>query len=98
MNKRIVSLLLAAVILLTMILTVTAFAVELPTVPLPSAQKGDVNGDGSINARDVVAIMRYLVGVNDDVFLKGCADYNSDGTINARDVLLIMMAIVNGEV
>lgn len=97
MNRRALSIILAAVILLTMILTVSVWAVELPPIPLPAAQKGDVNGDGSINARDVVSIMKYIVGTKEEVFLKGCADYNSDGSINAKDVLAVMMAIVNGE-
>ena len=59
---------------------------------------GDVDGDGRINAADVIGMMRYLAGWRDEGFLLDKADYTGDGRFNARDVLTLMFAIVDGEV
>ncbi len=100
MKKRSVSFVLAAVIILTMNLSVTASATELPIIPLypVTLRPGDANGDGNINALDVLSIMRYMVGTHQEVFFERFADYNGDEKINARDVLTLMLDIVNGEV
>jgi hypothetical protein len=101
MKKRTIALVLAAVMILSAMLSVTAFAVELPVIPLPTntpAGRGDADGDGSINARDVLLIMQYMVGKKSPVFYANYADYDGNGTINARDVLNLMLDIVNGEV
>lgn len=60
--------------------------------------KGDVNGDGKINAQDVIALMRYLVGWTDVTIDPELADYNSDGKLNNRDVYLMLKDIVDGVV
>ena len=52
------------------------------------AWSGDANGDGKINAFDVIMIMRRLAG--EDISLAATADYDSDGAVNAKDVTLIM--------
>ncbi len=62
----------------------------------PEPIPGDTNGDGRINAKDVIATMRYLVGWRDEAFDPSAADYNGDGKINAKDVLMIILDIVNG--
>ena len=59
---------------------------------------GDADGNGSVNAIDVIAVMRYLAGYSDDGFVLARADFNADGKVNSRDVLMMMLAIVNGEV
>ena len=59
---------------------------------------GDVDGDGRINARDVLGIMRYIVGYRDLVFDASYADFDGDGNINSRDVIALILAIVNGEI
>ena len=52
---------------------------------------GDVSGDGIVDARDSLRILKYSVGTYD---LKGAfstaADLNSDGTIDARDSLRVL--------
>ena len=103
MKKRFVSLLLAAVMLLSVILTVTSSAVDLPIIPLDPtyynpAGPGDADGDGSINSKDVLCIMKYIVGRWDKVFFEQYADFNGDGKINSKDILMLMLAIVNDEV
>ena len=76
-----------------------AFQVNSPFVTVianNNSNKGDVNGDGKINAQDVIKIMRYLVGWSDYELDTALADYNGDGKVNIRDVCLILKDIVNG--
>ena len=74
--------------------TVTATA---PAIPVA----GDVDGDGSLNARDVIRLMKYIVGhtaaTDPDLasFDASLADFDGNGKINNRDILLMMFAIVN---
>ena len=63
----------------------------------PSGTAGDVNGDGSLNAKDVVAIMKFLVGKTPDKWNESAADYNGDGSVNAKDVVKLMKDIVAGK-
>ena len=56
--------------------------------------KGDVNGDGVVNALDAAALLKNVVdGVSMDAAV---ADYDANGTINALDAAAILTAIVNG--
>ena len=77
--KRIIPLLLAAA------MTVCLFSAPSSAAP---QWLGDANGDGVINARDVVLIVRYLAGW--DVTPGSLADFNSDGKVNLRDTALII--------
>ncbi len=49
---------------------------------------GDVNGDQTVNGKDVTLIRRYNAGY-DVTINKLAADVNNDGTINGKDVTLI---------
>lgn len=99
MKKRTICLVLAVILLISAVLTASVGALELPVIPLtPAAGPGDADGDGSINAKDVTAIMKYMVGNKKYVVFENYADYNGDGKINARDVLSLMLDIVNGEI
>jgi hypothetical protein len=54
---------------------------------------GDVDGDGSVTAADVVLVQRYVVG--DDVSIDtDAADVNGDGSVDASDALLIEQMLV----
>ena len=55
---------------------------------------GDVNGDGSTNARDVILVMRAaLPGFRaPDDYVAEASDIDGDGFINARDVIAVMKA------
>ena len=64
-------------------------------VTLPDG-KGDANGDSRINAKDVVAIMKSLIGAASKGFNDSAADVNGDGKLNAKDVVLLMKYIVTG--
>ena len=51
-------------------------------------QAGDVNGDGSVNNRDLGMVQRYLNGWAVEIDLTA-ADMNGDGTVNNRDLGLL---------
>ena len=61
---------------------------------VPKFALGDVNHDGNINARDIIAIMKHLVGYEVDDFDISLADYDGNGRVNARDVVAIMLYII----
>ena len=65
-------------------------------IPKLSAIKGDLDDDGHINALDVIALMRFMVGWRDLPISFQIADYNGDGHVNNRDVHDILNDIVNG--
>ncbi len=50
---------------------------------------GDVNGDGKVNSRDALSIIKYASGQDVNINLNN-ADVNADGKINSRDALAIM--------
>lgn len=57
---------------------------------------GDINGDGEVDARDSLRILKYAVGtyeLNGEFFK--AADLNKDGEVDARDSLRILKYSVN---
>lgn len=52
---------------------------------------GDVNGDGTVSARDALMILRYAMGVGtiDDIYLP-YADMNGDNDITSYDALIVL--------
>ncbi len=50
-----------------------------------SSAKGDVNGDGSVDARDVTYLSRALAGWGGYSVDSDAADVNGDGSVDARD-------------
>ena len=60
---------------------------------------GDVNGDGRLNARDVVAAMLLAIGSYPAaLFVPQAADVNGDELINSRDVIDMMRKLVGHDV
>ena len=57
---------------------------------------GDANGDGATNSRDVIAVMKHIVGAGVKSFSETLADCNGDGKINSKDVTTLMKAIASG--
>ena len=55
---------------------------------------GDVNGDGKVNSKDVVALMKSIVGIEVKGFVAAAADFDKNGRVNAKDVVALMKAIV----
>ncbi len=55
---------------------------------------GDVNGDGTINARDARILLRFLAGLTEaDEIEEAAADFNGDAKINVRDAREILRHI-----
>ena len=50
---------------------------------------GDANGDGVVNAADIVAVIRYKKGNAPAGFVFKAADVNKDGNIDEQDVKAI---------
>ena len=77
--KKIISLILAAIMLLSLF------------VPVFAAEKGDVDADGSITSADARIALRMAVGldaVTDE--LKALADYDESGTVDASDARILL--------
>ncbi len=60
--------------------------------------KGDVNGDGIVNAKDAILVLRFIVDLETlTPQQKWCADVIEDGEIKASDVIKILqMAVGQG--
>jgi hypothetical protein len=66
-----------------------------PDAIAPSAgTAGDANGDGTINAADIVEVVNYIMGSPSDKFNAANADANGDGTVNAADIVTIVNIIM----
>ncbi|MGN0650669.1 MAG: dockerin type I repeat-containing protein [Oscillospiraceae bacterium] len=61
-------------------------------VKAPDAIRGDVNGDGTVNALDASAILKNVA--NNKTTDKQVGDTNSDGTVNALDASTILKYVV----
>lgn len=80
------------VIILTIMMTANVFAAENLEMLY-----GDVNGDGSINLKDVVTLRRNLSGGWEDltIFEQNC-DVNEDGKIGLKDVVFLERCLAGG--
>ena len=67
---------------------------------MQSIISGDVNGDGKINNRDVIALMKAVIvetsgkGSYPKGFIRDAADLHADGKINNRDVVALMKLVI----
>ena len=48
---------------------------------------GDVNGDGSVDMKDVLVLRKYIAGMSGEID-RVAADVNGDGSIDMKDVLM----------
>lgn len=65
---------------------------------VPVLLPGDVNGDGVVNALDVVNTITYVMGISPPLpFIFENADVNGDGIINVIDVTLMINIILSGK-
>ena len=72
-------------------LTRAAILEALAALAPPDALPGDVNGDGSVNSTDALAVLRYsmgLIGLDPDELER--ADVDSSGTVDSADALTIL--------
>ena len=61
---------------------------------LGSDVKGDANGDGVVNAADIVEVVNYIMGNPSDKFNVAAADVNGDNVVNAADIVSIVNIIM----
>jgi hypothetical protein len=57
---------------------------------MPNQQNGDLNGDGSVNVIDIVALVNIILN---DLDTQG-ADYNGDGSVDVIDVVALVHFIL----
>lgn len=56
---------------------------------------GDMNNDGKLNAADATAILKYVVGLDDNSKRNlPVADFDGNGKINARDAVMVLKRVV----
>lgn len=57
-------------------------------ITLPASEPGDIDGDGSIDAADLMLLRKYLVGLTIEGRFDGtAADLNGDGSIDILDLV-----------
>ena len=61
-----------------------------------SAGPGDVDGDGSVNVKDVTAMIDALLSGEGDSFYFESADLNNNGRIDVGDVTSLIDNLLNG--
>ena len=59
--------------------------------------KGDINGDGKVNNRDVARLMQYLAGW-DVEYVVAALDVNGDGKVNNRDAARLQQYLAGWDV
>ena len=59
---------------------------EPTSTPEPVPTPGDVNGDGTVDGRDLLRLARFIAG-NNVTIDAAAADMNGDGNVDGRDVL-----------
>ena len=59
-------------------------------------RRGDITGDGNLNAKDVTALRRNIANGLTDAAEHPAMDINGDGAINAKDVTALRRYIANG--
>ena len=71
--------------------TFPASSITLVVIPTASATlPGDVNGDGVVNALDVVAVINAVLGIQ----ASPAADVTGDGAVNALDVVFVINRVL----
>ena len=83
--KKIVSIIISALMITAV--TVTAFAETDEVITTVGViLKGDINGDGEANNKDVVELFRYASG-NKKADDETAYDFNGDKEVNNKDVV-----------
>ena len=62
----------------------------------PKPIPGDIDGNGTVDAADYVALKLYIVGRNVEAFVPEAADLNGDGKVNAQDLVLLADMLKDG--
>jgi surface protein len=60
-------------------------------------KEGDVTGDGTVDATDIVELVNYIIGNPSDGFNEKAADVNGDGVVSVADIVKILNIIMGAE-
>ena len=69
---------------------------ELP-ITAPDYEPGDINGDGTVNNKDLTRLMKYLAGEDVNV-VEDALDVNGDGNVNNKDLTRLMKYLAGEDV
>ena len=73
--------------------TTTAAASEEPSNASSEPEvQGDVNGDGSLDMKDVLMVRKFIAGMDSSID-EAAADLNRDGSVDMKDVLMMRKII-----
>jgi hypothetical protein len=61
----------------------------------PNGISGDVNGDGVVTEKDIVAVVNYTMSPSSAAIDLSSADVNHDGVVNVADVVMIANMIIS---
>ena len=86
----------AAMAMMICLFSVGGFRLTAASADADTPAVGDVNGDGSIDMKDVLALRMYLVSPDESVSLY-TVDVNSDGSVDMKDVLLLRRFLAHME-
>ena len=60
-------------------------------------KEGDVTGDGTVSATDIVELVNYIIGNLSNTSDEKVADVNGDGVVNVADIMKIITTIMGAE-
>ena len=74
--------------------TMPAYDVTVTGYFTQDKKPGDANGDGTVNAADIVEVVNYIMNKPSWLFDASAADVNGDGVVNAADIVEIVNIIM----
>ena len=83
---------LTILLVFVLVLTLVPFAAFAAGSRIP----GDVNDDGSVNAKDVTTLRRFLAGGYGSAIQEIVSDMTGEGAINAKDVTTLRRFLAGG--
>ncbi len=72
-------------------------AVTVALSPKQTTLRGDVNGDGTVNGLDIVAVISIVLGSESDTYDTAAADLNNDDTINGLDIVGLINLVLTAQ-
>ncbi len=57
----------------------------------------DLNGDGKLNSKDLVRLMKYISADGNGIEVSASTDINGDGVTNAKDIVRLMKHLADAE-
>ena len=57
----------------------------------------DLNGDGILNSKDLVRLMKYISADGEGIEIFADTDINDDGVTNSKDIVRLMKVIAMAE-